>query len=490
MESKDNKNAILAVVLSGIILFGWNYFFAPTPYVAPQTVKSHNTAAANRPDDKLSSTIDKTVNDLKSSEQIIEEVKIGNDKNWLVINSKLQITDMKTMFAESKSKDIFTTHQGILTIKIAGQVVHPVFEFNKVNENNYTVSDSKNGINGTLQLTELGSLKVNLNAVQEFLPTILLHADVFTDDDDGRKSNKYVYFHDDLEELEVGKTDSDFFESKIKWMGLDYQYHLFAYVLDTTNIYRLDYTSTAMRLASIKAVSEFQFEVFYTKKNYDDLIKLGHNLNKSVDFGMWSIIAVPILRGLQYFYDLFKNYGIAIIVLTIIMRILTFPLQYKSFRSMKKMQVIQPELAKIKEKHKEDPQKMQQETMALFKKAGANPLSGCLPMLAQMPIFFAFYQVLFTSVELVGAPFIFWIHDLSIKDPFYILPILMGLAMFLNMKLTPTTTVDPTQQKMMMFMPIIFSVFMLNLPAGLTLYMLVSTIAGMLQQLLVYRQKT
>ena len=183
-----------------------------------------------------------------------------------------------------------------------------------------------------------------------------------------------------------------------------------------------------------------------------------------------------------------QNYGISIVILTILMRFLTFPLQYKSFKSMKKMQVIQPELAKIKEKHKENPQKMQQETMALFKKAGANPLSGCLPMLAQMPVFFAFYQVLFTSVELVGAPFYFWISDLSVKDPYYVLPVLMGLAMFLNMKLTPTTTTDPAQKKMMMFMPVIFSVFMLNYPAGLTLYILISTVVGMAQQLFVYKK--
>ena len=126
--------------------------------------------------------------------------------------------------------------------------------------------------------------------------------------------------------------------------------------------------------------------------------------------------------------------------------------------------------------------------MALFKKAGANPLGGCLPMLLQMPIFFAFYKVLFTSVELVNAPFYFWITDLSQKDPFYILPVLMGLAMYLNMKLTPTTTTDPAQQKVMMLMPVMFSIFMINLPSGLTLYILVSTIVGMLQQLFVYKR--
>jgi YidC/Oxa1 family membrane protein insertase len=154
---------------------------------------------------------------------------------------------------------------------------------------------------------------------------------------------------------------------------------------------------------------------------------------------------------------------------------------------MKKMQTIQPELQKIKEKYKDEPQKMQKETMDLFKKAGANPLSGCLPLILQMPFFFAIYKVLYSAVELVGAPFFGWIHDLSIQDPFYVLPILMGLAMLAQQKLTPQTTVDPTQQKIMMFMPVVFAFFMKDLPAGLVLYIFISTAVGILQQTIVYK---
>ena len=130
---------------------------------------------------------------------------------------------------------------------------------------------------------------------------------------------------------------------------------------------------------------------------------------------------------------------------------------------------------------------MQKETMELFKKAGANPLSGCLPLLLQMPFFFAIYKVLYSSVELVGAPFFGWIHDLSIQDPFYILPLLMAVAMFAQQKLTPTSTMDPTQAKIMLFMPVIFAFIMKSLPAGLVLYILVSTVVGILQQMLVYK---
>ena len=224
------------------------------------------------------------------------------------------------------------------------------------------------------------------------------------------------------------------------------------------------------------------------KKNYDDLVGLGNNLKSAIDFGIWEIIAVPILKGLQFFYSVFPNYGIAIILLTIFIRMLTFPLQYKSFKSMKKMQVIQPELKSLREKFKDDPQRMQKETMALFKREKANPVGGCLPMILQMPIFFAFYKVLYSAVELVDAPFIFWIKDLSQKDPYFVLPVLMAGAMFLNTKLTPTATADPAQQKIMMFMPLIFGFIMKDLPAGLTLYIFISTLMGMMQQLFVYKR--
>ena len=140
---------------------------------------------------------------------------------------------------------------------------------------------------------------------------------------------------------------------------------------------------------------------------------------------------------------------------------------------MKKMQKVQPELAKLKEKFKDDPQRMQRETMELFKRSGANPLGGCLPLFLQMPIFFAFYKVLSAAVELVGAPFFGWITDLSVKDPYFILPVLMAAVMFAQQKLTPSASADPTQQKVMMFMPLIFGFIMKDLPAGLVLYIFV-----------------
>jgi YidC/Oxa1 family membrane protein insertase len=152
-------------------------------------------------------------------------------------------------------------------------------------------------------------------------------------------------------------------------------------------------------------------------------------------------------------------------------------------KSMKEMQKLQPKIAALKEKYKDDQKKLNEEQMALFKAHKVNPAGGCLPMLVQLPVFIALYAVLGNSIELFHAPFFGWIQDLSTKDPFYVYPVLMGLAMVLQQKMTPSSGVDPAQQKMMMFMPVIFTFMMINLPSGLTLYIFVSTLLGVAQQM-------
>ena len=204
-------------------------------------------------------------------------------------------------------------------------------------------------------------------------------------------------------------------------------------------------------------------------------------LRETVDFGWFSAIGFGLLGLLKALYSLFPNYGVAIILLTLIVRILVLPFNISSYRSMKKMQQINPILKDIREKHKGDPQKLNTETMRIMKENKVNPLGGCLPMLIQLPIFLSLYRVFGQSVELYHAPFALWIHDLSIKDPYYVLPILMGITMFVQQKLTPTT-MDPAQAKVMAALPIIFSFFMLSLPSSLTLYIFVSTLFGVIQQ--------
>ena len=239
---------------------------------------------------------------------------------------------------------------------------------------------------------------------------------------------------------------------------------------------RLDYAFTPQ-------VKSFEISQKYFIGPKDDAIlkSVDASFVELINFGMFKLICYPILALLKFFYSLTANYGIAIILLTLLMRILVFPLAYKGYKSMAKMQKIQPQLKAIREKYKNDSQKVNLETMALMKEAQVNPLGGCMPMLLQIPIFFALYRVLSESVVMYQAPFMLWIQDLSLKDPYYVLPVLMGLTMFIQQKLTPTA-MDPTQQKVLMFMPIMFSIFMISLPSALTLYIFVSTLFGVLQQ--------
>jgi YidC/Oxa1 family membrane protein insertase len=184
---------------------------------------------------------------------------------------------------------------------------------------------------------------------------------------------------------------------------------------------------------------------------------------------------------MKAFYTVVGNWGLAIICLTLLVRLCVLPFAMMSAKSMKAMQKIQPLLQTLREKYKDDPMALNRETMALMKEHKANPIGGCLPMLLQIPVFFALYRVIGSSIELYHSPFYGWIHDLSSADKFYVLPILMGGTMFLQQKMTPTT-MDPAQAKIMAFLPLIFILFMLQLPSGLTLYMTVSAIFGIVQQ--------
>ncbi len=228
--------------------------------------------------------------------------------------------------------------------------------------------------------------------------------------------------------------------------------------------------------------------LLYAGPKKDEILKpLDVGLEHIVDFGFFSIIARPLFWLLKFLYKIIGNYGWAIIILTILVRIPFIPLLNKSQKSMKKLQDIQPQMAEIKEKYKKDPQKMQKEMMGLYKKHKVNPVGGCLPMLIQMPVFLALYKILLIAIELQGTPFILWITDLSVKDPYYVFPILMGATMVIQQKITPTA-MDPQQAKMMMLMPIVFTFMFLSFPAGLVLYWLVNNTLGIVQQIYVNKK--
>jgi YidC/Oxa1 family membrane protein insertase len=235
------------------------------------------------------------------------------------------------------------------------------------------------------------------------------------------------------------------------------------------------------------------FALYTGPKDRDVLARAGHDLERALDFGMFWFVAVPLLRALRLLHAVTGNYGIAIIVLTALVKVVTAPLTQTTFRNMREMQKIQPQMTKLRERFKEDQAALQKEMMELYRRHRVNPFSGCVPMLLQLPIFVGLYNALSHAIELRHAPFAFWINDLSAPDrlviagvPLPILTLLMGGSMFLQQWLTPQQG-DPTQQRMMMFMPLMFTYFMMNFPAGLVLYWLVNNILTIGQQYLMMR---
>jgi YidC/Oxa1 family membrane protein insertase len=235
----------------------------------------------------------------------------------------------------------------------------------------------------------------------------------------------------------------------------------------------------------------FSYALFLGPKDHGILKAQGVGLENAVDFESWmpglKWLSMSMLIALKYINQYVNNFGIAIIILTILIKILFWPLGNLSYKSMKEMQKLQPKVAELREKYKDDRGKIGQETMALYKSHKVNPLSGCFPMLIQIPVFFGFYTALMYSIELRHSPFFWWIQDLSDKDPYYITPIIMGGTMFLQQKMSPPMG-DPMQAKVMMFMPIIFTFLFLNFASGLVLYWLFNNVISIGQQVYINKQ--
>ncbi|EKF9135788.1 membrane protein insertase YidC [Vibrio cholerae] len=233
--------------------------------------------------------------------------------------------------------------------------------------------------------------------------------------------------------------------------------------------------------------AEFEATLWVGPKLQDQMAATAPNLDLVVDYGWLWFIAKPLHWLLSVIQNFVGNWGVAIICLTFIVRGAMYPLTKAQYTSMAKMRMLQPKLQAMRERIGDDRQRMSQEMMELYKKEKVNPLGGCLPILLQMPIFIALYWALMESVELRHSPFFGWIHDLSAQDPYYILPLLMGASMFVIQKMSPTTITDPMQQKIMTFMPVMFTFFFLWFPSGLVLYWLVSNIVTLIQQTLIYK---
>jgi YidC/Oxa1 family membrane protein insertase len=232
---------------------------------------------------------------------------------------------------------------------------------------------------------------------------------------------------------------------------------------------------------SPKQVIKVPYQIYLGPKEIDRLKGLGAGAENLVDFGWFTVVAKPLLWFLKLTNNITGNFGIDIIILSILIKIIFIPLTQISMKSMKEMQKVQPEMNRLKEQYKNDKARLQQEIMLLYKRRKINPMSGCLPMVIQIPVFIALYNALQYTIEMRHAPFFLWIRDLAAKDPIYVTPLIMGLTMVLQQKMTPTAA-DPTQAKMMLLMPVMFTFLFLNFPSGLVLYWLVNNVLSIAHQ--------
>lgn len=238
----------------------------------------------------------------------------------------------------------------------------------------------------------------------------------------------------------------------------------------------------------LEGVNNFTFNGYIGPKEYKTLESINPVLVNAIEYGWFTFVSAPLFKVLMWLHGILGNWGWAIVALTLIIRIFLYPLTYKGMVSMQKIKDIAPRIKELQAKYKGDPTRMNAAVMEMYKKHGANPLGGCLPLLLQIPVFFAIYRVLLNAVELQGAEWVLWIHDLSRMDQYYILPILMGATMYYQQKITPSNFTDPMQEKIFKYLPIIFTFFFFTFPAGLVLYWFVNNLFSIAQQYMVNRQ--
>ena len=349
-------------------------------------------------------------------------------------------------------------------------------------------------------------LSIRLKGIKEGNATISLYDKPLEAETRYILSGPSYFANGGLNEVKLTKPGEAFnYSGKVDWLGYGDNYFLAALVpitqdagdhvfIERKDSEGLTASSLTMPVNLDASGGSIDLGLYFGPKEMEILKALNHNLAGSIDFGWFTVIAKPLLYFLNFLYGFTHNYGLAIIVITILIKIAFWPLAYKSAKSMKTMQKLQPKLLKLKEKYGDDKERLNKELMQLYKTFKVNPMSGCLPMLLQIPVFFALYKVLLQSIELRHAPFAFWIKDLSAPDrlmihglniPFIggvpVLTLLMGASMYMQQKMTPSS-IDPTQAKMMQILPVIFTFMFINFPSGLVLYWLVNNMFSIMQQ--------
>lgn len=495
------KNLLMAVVLSAIIYLVWfTWIYPPEKMNIPQAGKQTVEKTEKRPAEKIISEKPEKIKIQKIAAKNNEKYEFKTEKSIYVINGTGAFSDI-------------IYHSPIDSPDLILDKKYPFFDF--LNELNYSVKEKKDNlltlaatlkdvkIEKTINLSPKNeintyTLKIkNLSNQTIVFPSLEIPVGpgigtVKSELKENNEMNKaiYAYYKHGRKNPAIEELEYDYNKTDWIWAAVNNRYFIFS-VLNNENFFKsIKYQKTQISDKDYPMISfvtkeieiapretkTFDIKFYVGPKDYSHLKKIGYGLHLSIDFGFFAPIAKIFNSLLRSLYTYTHNYGVAIIILSVLIQIVIFPLSMKSYKAMAIMKKMQPEMKSIQERYKKDPQRMNMELMQLYKKYGANPFSGCWPMLLQIPIFFALFTMLRNSWDLHGAHFVLWIKDLSDKDPYYVLPIIMGGLMFIQNNINPQTMGDKTQAAVMKWMPVIFTFLFMNFPSGLVLYWIINSI--------------
>jgi YidC/Oxa1 family membrane protein insertase len=505
----SQQRLVLAMALSFIFFIGYDYFFVPKQKPQEAIVSQDNStkqvapiSASQTPTSEPASSVATSVQPAPSSASVIAKIigthfeahidSLGRVSQFYLNDNKYQTEDNERieLFAQQSSPKPLEVRFGDASVN------------EKAFANFYTSSASELRLEGqskTITLTQqldtkqviktitfhpsgAYSLKIEAKELGEFFVTPGFRPSVVVDAYTVH-GVEVMKFDGTKETIEDGDaTGLERYASALFAAASDRYYTTFFYKFDSGLDVVLSKVGEGDPVIFAKANSTFETSGFLGPKEFDLLNSIDARLTEVIEYGFFTFISKPLFSFLYYLHSMVGNWGWAIVILTLIIRLVLYPLTYKGMVSMNKLKELSPKIKEIQAKYKGEPQKMNAHMMELYKKHGANPMGGCLPMLMQIPIFFAIYRVLLNAIELKSAPWALWIEDLSVMDPYFVLPILMGATMFWQQRITPTNFTDPMQEKIMKFLPLIFTFFFVTFPAGLTLYWFVNNLFSVAQQ--------
>ncbi|MEW6001448.1 MAG: membrane protein insertase YidC [Nitrospirota bacterium] len=517
------KRTLLAIALAFAILLVYQYFF-----IKPETQKIRKPVKVEKKEEaKPVAPVERVIPEIMPSEE--KEIRIETDLYSAVFTTRgatLKHYELKK-YKDKDGRNVMLLKAPVIEPPLAtgskddfdlSEVSFNVHDYrgegiklgDDIKSASLTFEYANSGISIRRQYTFHNNdykieIKDDVSGLPDYWITLGIDFGIHDTKDRSTHIGPVLLKDTDRIELDAKKlNETKIYKDSLKWIAQEDKYFFSSLIpLSTMEEAKAWKLKDSPIIAFRGRPNTNSFILYAGPKEYDRLKALNVGLEHIIDFGFFSVIAVPLFWILKLFHKLIGNYGWAIVLLTVIVRIPFIPLVNKSQKAMKKMQEIQPRLAEIKEKYKKDPQRMQKEMMEIYKKHKVNPVGGCLPILLQIPVFFALYKILLITIELRGAPFMLWIKDLSAPDTLFghlpswlpiiggfavgPLPLLMGVTMVIQQKMTPTS-LDPAQNKMMMLMPIIFTFLFLNFASGLVLYWLMNNIFSIVQQFYVNKK--